>query len=118
VDNVDFVGHGANQQVNLVVDTLTNVAYAHGTRPVTCKDGTVVQAPILMAVYGDNNKFGRPVGSGWYAADLAPGQCGAKQNVIYGRRFDANGNITAEGFAKEDPKTKELVVVTINPKAP
>ncbi len=63
-----------------------------------------------MAVYGENNAFKRPVGSGWYAANLEPGQCGAKKALIYGERFDANGQVTAVGFAAIDPKTHELVV--------
>jgi hypothetical protein len=109
-EQVDFAGDGVAEQADVGVDNYSHVAFAYAVEDEACKDGTVVKGAELMAVYGPNNTFKQPVGSGWYAAELAGGACGAAEPAIWGARFDANGNITAEGFATIDPKTNDLVI--------
>jgi hypothetical protein len=113
VDQIDMAGDGVTEAADLVVSDDTHTAYAYAKEAVACKDGTIVQGSELMAVYGPNNLFKQPVGSGWYATELAPGQCGATQPSIWGARFDATGKVTSEGFATLDPKSGDLLIVTM-----
>lgn len=110
-EQVDFAGDGVAEQADVTVDDYQHIAFAYALEDETCKDGTVVHGAEILAVYGPNNSMKQPVGSGWYAAELSAGQCGASESTIWGVRFDANGNVTAEGFAMIDPRTNDLVFV-------
>ena len=114
IEQMDLAGDGTAEQASIVIDEETHTSYAYTAEETTCKDGTVVQGKQLTAVYGDKNTFHQPSGSGWSATEVGAGSCGAAEPMIWGARFDANGNITAEGAATFDPKTGELVIVTVN----
>ena len=111
-DKIDLAGDGVAEDADLVVSDDTHTAYAYAKESVQCKDGTVVQGTELMAVYRANNIWKQPAGSGWYATELAPGQCGATQPTIWGARFDATGKITAEGFATIETPNGDLMIIT------
>src|SRR5215472_15667906 len=62
-----------------VVDSWHKILYFHGTRPFNCKDGTKANEEMMIAMYDAGNTLGKPVGSGWYAAELMAGVCGVSQ---------------------------------------
>jgi hypothetical protein len=112
VEQMDLAGDGVAEQASIVVDEETHTSYAATAEETTCKDGTVVKGKQLTAVYGAKNPFSHPAGSGWTATEVGAGSCGSAEPMVWGARFDANGNITSEGEATFDPKTGDLVIVT------
>jgi hypothetical protein len=113
VEQLDLAGDGTAEQASIVIDEETHTSYAYTAEETTCKDGTVVKGKQLTAVYGAKNTFGQPAGSGWSATETGAGSCGSAEPMVWGARFDANGNITAEGESTFDAKTGELVLLTI-----
>src|SRR6266436_271971 len=64
------------------------VIYGYRDGDFECKDGKSVSGGVLEARYTAGNKAGKPAGSGWYAVELGPGKCGAKEPGVYGCKLD------------------------------
>ena len=83
----------------VVMDSWHKIRYLHGPRPFNCKDGTKANEEMMIAMYDAGNTLGKPVGSGWYAAELMAGVCGVSQAGLYGCKFDVVGRLTQCGAA-------------------
>jgi hypothetical protein len=88
-------------------DQKAGILYAYRNGDFACNNSTM-SGNALEAVYTQGNPAGQPAGSGWYIAELNAGQCGAKQDGIFGCRFDASGQRTACGVATKNPQTGEV----------
>ena len=75
----------------VVMDSAHKIRYLNGKRPFNCKNGTKATEDMLIAVYDAGNTLRKPVGSGWYAAELEAGVCGVSQAGLYGCKFDVGG---------------------------
>jgi hypothetical protein len=88
-------------------DQKAGILYAYRNGDFACNNSTM-SGNVLEAVYTQGNPAGQPVGSGWFVAELNSGQCGAKQDGVFGCRFDASGQHTACGIATKNPQTGEV----------
>jgi hypothetical protein len=88
-------------------DQKAGILYAYRNGEFACNNSTM-SGNVLEAVYTQGNPAGQPTGSGWFVAELDAGKCGAKQDGVYGCRFDANGQHTACGVATKNPQTGEV----------
>jgi len=98
---------------DLLYDPNVGVLYGYWEDDYTCSNGQTGHGGILEALNTSSNTAGKPVGSGWWAVDLSDGKCGAKENGLYGCKFDANGDATACGAATINNKTGEIDVVAV-----
>jgi hypothetical protein len=85
----------------VVMDSAHKIRYLNlnGKRPLNCRDGTKANEDMLITVYDGGNTFGKPVGSGWYVAELEAGVCGVPKAGLYGCKFDVVGRLTECGAA-------------------
>ena len=88
-------------------DEKAGILYAYRNGDFACNNSTM-SGNVLEAVYTQGNPAGQPAGSGWFVAELNAGQCGAKQDGVFGCRFDASGQHTACGVATKNPQTGEV----------
>jgi len=63
-----------------------------------------------MAVYGKGNTLGKPIGSGWWVAELDAGECNVQAAGIYGCHFDAGGTNKICGAAVVQAAQDEVVI--------
>ena len=96
----------------VVMDSWHKIRYLHGTRPFNCEEGTKANAEMMIAVYDAGNTLGKPIGSGWYVAELEPGVCGISQAGQYGCEFDAVGRLTKCGAASFRQVVADGIVIT------
>src|SRR5215471_13518812 len=73
---------------SFLYDQKAGILYAYRNGDFACNNSNM-SGNVLEAVYTQGNTAGQPAGSGWYVAELNAGQCGAKQDGIFGCRFDA-----------------------------
>ena len=99
VERIDIDGDGDVEDSNLVWDDEDKVLFAYSTGTFACQNGGTATADLLVAAYGTGNSSNKPVGSGFWVADLDKGDCGAQAAAMWGCKFDANGNSTACGIA-------------------
>ena len=83
----------------VVMDSAHKIRYLNGKRPFNCKNGTKATEDMLIAVYDAGNTLRKPVGSGWYAAELEASVCGVSHAGLYGCKFDVVGRLTECGAA-------------------
>jgi len=88
------------------------VIYGYRNGDFECKDGKSVSGGVLEARYTAGNKAGKPAGSGWYAVELGPGKCGAKEPGVYGCKLDSSGTATDCGMATINNQSGEVDLVT------
>jgi hypothetical protein len=88
-------------------DQKAGILYGYRNGDFACNNSNM-SGNVLEAVYTQGNSAGQPAGSGWYVAELNAGQCGAKQDGVFGCRFDASGQHTACGIATKNPQTGEV----------
>ena len=81
----------------IVMDSAHKIRYLNGKRPFNCRDGTKANEDMLITVYDAGNTLRKPVGSGWYAAELEAGVCGVSQAGLYGCKFNVVGRLTECG---------------------
>ncbi len=111
VAEIDVDGDGTAAEATFVWDDETKVLYIAVEDDEVCADGGTAMANTLTALYATGNVMGAPVGSGWTATYLDATECGAAEPVLFGERFDANGNVTVAGEAMISPSTGDLVIV-------
>jgi hypothetical protein len=112
IERIDIDGDGDVDDANLVWDDEDKVLFAYDTGTFACQNGATAEADLLVAAYGTGNTRNRPVGSGFWVADLDKGDCGAQAAAVWGCKFDANGNSTACGIATLDEKSDDITIVT------
>ena len=76
------------------------------------KDGTRANSEMIIAVYDAGNALGKPVGSGWYVAELEAGVFGVSPADQYGCKFDAAGRLTECGAATWGEVVADGIVIT------
>jgi len=111
VAEIDVDGDGTAVDATFVWDDEAKILYIAVEDDEVCADGGVVMANTLTALFGNGNAVGAPVGSGWTATYLDATECGAEEPVLFGERFDANGNVTVAGEAMISPSTGDLLIV-------
>jgi hypothetical protein len=111
-EQLDVDGNGTAEQTNLVWDGKDKVLFSDSAGTFTCKNGATGSGELLVAVNGAGNKWGRPVGSGFWVASMDKGQCGVHQDALWGCKFDASGTSTECGVATLDQKNNDLVIAT------
>jgi hypothetical protein len=112
LERIDIDGDGDVDDANLVWDDEDKVLFAYDTGTFGCQNGATAEADLLVAAYATGNTRNKPVGSGFWVADLDKGDCGAQAAAIWGCKFDANGNSTACGVATLDEKNDDITIVT------
>lgn len=112
VERLDVDGDGDVEDTNLVWDDEDKVLFAYSTGTFGCQNGGTATADLLVAAYGTGNSGKKPVGSGFWVADLDKGDCGVQAAAIWGCKFDASGNSTACGIATLDEKNDDITIVT------
>jgi hypothetical protein len=98
-EDIDISGSGNITTTDIAWDTKKKILYLSKNQTFSCRNGRTADGDVLMAVYGRGNTLGKPVGSGWFVADLDAGECSVPSAGLYGCRFDANGNPTECGVA-------------------
>ncbi len=113
VEELDIDGDGNVEQTDLLWDDEDKVLYLHAAGTFTCANGGTGEGGMLVAIFGDGNAMKKPAGSGWYAVELDKSECAAEAAVVFGCKFDAQGNATACGAVKVDEKNDDIVIVTV-----
>lgn len=112
IEKLDIDGDGDVEDSNLVWDDEDKVLFAYGVGAFACRNGGTATADLLVAVYAAGNTGKKPVGSGFWVADLDKGECGVQAAATWGCKFDATGTPTVCGVATLDEKHDDLVIVT------
>jgi hypothetical protein len=112
IEKLDVDGDGDVEDANLVWDDEDKVLFSYTVGAFACKNGGTATAELLVAVYAAGNPGKRPVGSGFWIADLDKGECASQTAAMWGCKFDAKGSETACGVAILDEKTDDLIIVT------
>jgi hypothetical protein len=110
-EQIDVDGNGTAEQTNLVWDGADKVLLSSSNGTFTCRDGSTGSGELLVAVNGQGNKWGRPVGSGFWVASMDKGQCGIPAGSMWGCRFNASGTATGCGAATIDQKNNDVIIV-------
>jgi hypothetical protein len=113
-EQLDLDGDGQDQAA-LAWDAKDRVLFSNTTGSFTCSNGAPGSGELLIAVNGAGNRWNRPVGSGFWVANLDKGQCRTQTNSLWGCKFDASGNSTACGIAQPDQANQDLVIVAMQP---
>ena len=111
VEQIDLEGNGQKSETQMLWDNTDKALFMYGDKTLTCRNGDMAMANLLIAVYGNGNTAKKPVGSGWWAAGLEEGKCAMKTDTLYGCKFDQKGNNTSCGVAELDQNTHELTIV-------
>jgi hypothetical protein len=111
-EQIDVDGNGTVEQTNLVWDSSDKVLFASSPGTFTCSNGSTGTGELLVAVNGTGNKFGRPVGSGFWVASMDKGQCGVPPGTMWGCKFNARGTQTECGVATIDQANNDVILVT------
>jgi len=82
------------------------------TKALTPKPGA--KATLKQAA----GTLSKPIGSGWWVAELDAGQCNVPAAGIYGCRFDADGTNKNCGAATVQPDEDDVVIVPLPGAAP
>lgn len=114
-ENIDLNGDGTVDETDMLWDDEGKTLFLAETGPFKCKSGGTGTGDVIVALYGQGNAGGHPVGSGWYAVDLDAGECGARTEGLYGCRFDAAGNPTACGVAVIDGARDDITITMEKP---
>jgi hypothetical protein len=108
-EELDLDGDGSAEEANLVWDEEHKVLYAFSTGNYRCSDGGPATADLLVAANGEGSPRHRPLGSGFWVADLGQGICGVESAGLWGCTFDESGEPTECGAAKIDSKSDDLI---------
>jgi hypothetical protein len=110
IESIDVDGDGNVETAAFLFDDEDKVTYIYANKDFTCTDGGVGKGGLLIGVYDKGNTYKKPVGSGWYAYSLDEGECGAKEEAVWGCEFDAKGNVTACGLAAIDDANDDITI--------
>jgi hypothetical protein len=95
-------------RTDFLYDSNQGIIYGYRVGDFECKNGQAENGGVLEALYTSGNKAGKPAGSGWYAAQLHAGKCGATESGVYGCKFDSSGTPTECGRATVNSQTGEI----------
>jgi len=109
-DLVDVDGDGVEEDNEFLYDKQRGILYTYRHDKYQCADGTPQKGDVLMGIYSNGNKAGRPVGSGWFVVQVKAGQCSESKPGLFGCRFDMNGKPTTCGTAKVKEESGEVEV--------
>jgi hypothetical protein len=110
-EELDLDGDGSEEEASLVWDDEHKVLYAFSTGNYRCEDGGPATADLLVAANGSGSPRHRPLGSGFWVADLGQGMCGVAFSGLWGCKFDESGESTECGAAKIDSKNDDLIFI-------
>lgn len=110
VAQIDVDGDGTMADGTFLWDDEVKILYIAVEDDEVCANGGTALANTLTALFATGNVAGAPVGSGWTATYLDATECGAAEPVLWGERFDANGNVTVAGEAMISPSTGDLII--------
>jgi len=116
-EEIDLADDGTPVTTDVAVDNKHKVLYFARERTFGCANGGTADGSVLMAIFGTGNTLGKPAGSGWYVAELDPGECGVAAAGLYGCRFDVDGNPTQCGSAVIHEDTDEVDITEVTPGA-
>jgi hypothetical protein len=111
VESIDVDGDGTVETASFIWDDEDKVTYIYAAKDFVCADGGIGNGDMLIVVYGKDNVYKKPAGSGWYAFSLGEGECGAKTAAVWGCEFDAKGNATDCGLAAIDEANDDILLV-------
>jgi hypothetical protein len=111
-ESLDIDGDGEDEESTLVWDDAEKVLYAFSRGTFRCQNGPTAVVDLLVAANGPDNRRNRPVGSGFWVADLGKDECGAESAGLWGCKFDGAGDATECGAARIDPKGDDLIILT------
>jgi len=111
VEQVDFSGSGNPVDTQMLWDDTDKVLYTYADTAFKCADGSSGNGDVLVATFGKNNPANKPAGSGWWVAGLDQGQCKARNDELFGCKFNATGKNMTCGVANLDEKTHELTII-------
>jgi hypothetical protein len=111
VEQVDLDGSGNPVETQMLWDDTDKVLYTYADTAFQCADGSSGNGDFLIATYGKNNPEKNPAGSGWWVAALDQGQCKARNDELFGCKFNATGKNMTCGVADLDEKTHELTII-------
>jgi hypothetical protein len=114
VEEIDIDGDGDVESTDVVWDDEDKVLFLYAEGDFACSAGGIGSGDMLIAVNGQGNPRGRPLGSGWYVVTLDESECKAKAADAFGCRFDAAGIETVCGVVAIDDKNDELVIATVS----
>jgi hypothetical protein len=112
-EQLDVDGNGTAEQTNLVWDGADKVLLSSSSGTFTCSNGSTGSGELLVAVNGQGNQWGRPVGSGFWVASMDKGQCGIPAGSMWGCRFNSRGTATGCGAATIDQKNNDVIIVAV-----
>jgi hypothetical protein len=110
VQQIDLDSDGNVDTVSTLWDDESKMMFLSKQGPFTCLNGNTGAGDFLMALFGNGNTAGRPVGSGWWVAELDAGECGAKAAGLFGCRFNATGASTECGAAVINEKRQDVTI--------
>lgn len=108
-EEIDIDGDGSVEKADFLHDAADKVTFIYAEKAFPCGGGGVGNGGVLTAVWGAGNKAGNPAGSGFWAAELDAGECGAATAALWGCKFDASGAATECGVADV---TEEGIAIT------
>jgi hypothetical protein len=99
-EEVDYDNDGIGETADYYYDPVDKITYLNIEKNYTCADGiNRGKAGMLIAIYGKDNKWRKPAGSGWYLVELDAGECNARTAALWGCKLNANGEATECGIA-------------------
>ena len=107
--DLDYSGSAKGAEYTYDDDDRVTYIFAEVTFPCINGNGTF-KGGMLTAVYGLNNTWGKPPGSGWYVTALNAGQCAAQAKALWGCRFDATGQRTECGWATIQADKDDIII--------
>lgn len=112
LEQIDVDGNGDVDDANLIWDDEDKVLYYYDdSDSLSCANGGVATADLLIGINGQGNARNRPAGSGFYLVSLDEGECKVAAAGTYGCKFDATGTPTACGLAVVDEKNDDILFV-------
>jgi hypothetical protein len=118
-ERIDIADEQKQVAAGMAMDNVHKVLYLNEERSFGCLNGSTANGNVLIAFYTAGNTLGKPVGSGWYVAELEAGVCGVPKAGLYGCRFGIDGRLTECGAAafREVPDDIVITKVTAGPGA-
>jgi hypothetical protein len=108
---VDYDNDGTVEETDYLYDPVDKMTFLYVEDDFNCAGGTGRgSGGILIAVYNEGNKLGKPAGSGWYVAELDKGECNAQAAALWGCKFDANANPTVCGLVTAQVQDDIVIV--------
>lgn len=108
VEEIDIDGDGSLELTDMLYDDEDGVLFIAADKTLKCSDRGQAEGAVLMAVYVKGNRLNRPVGSGWWIAELDAGECKMPGGGLWGCKFNAKGDATECGVAYISPESDDI----------